>query len=219
VAAAESSSDGALAQQSFARLIELVAARTPTPGGGSAAALAGAIGAALGCMAVRFSMKRKDAPEGQEAVLGALESGLVAIAAKLQQLATDDAAAFESVRTARKLPQGSDTERAAREKALAEANDRSAAVPLATTKLCREALELVEGGLSAFNKNLATDAGSGALLLRAAARSAAWNVLVNVVGDASPAAAARRAEVEKLLARCAELESKVASWTDQALVR
>jgi formiminotetrahydrofolate cyclodeaminase len=204
-------------RETFEKLLDLVAARTPTPGGGSAAALAGALGSALGCMAVRFSVKRKDSTPEQDAVLGTLERGLVEIAAKLTNLADEDAVAFESVRTARKLPQGSDAEKAARDSAIRDATARSSEVPALTARLCREGMELIDGGLPALNARLATDAASGAILLRAGARCALWNVVVNLVGDASHAAVATRLEVERLLARTAELETRVSAWTDRAL--
>ncbi|MSR45529.1 MAG: methenyltetrahydrofolate cyclohydrolase [Planctomycetes bacterium] len=202
----------------FATLVQRIAARTPTPGGGTGAALAGALGAALGCMAVRFSTGKKAEVGDHDAVLAQVESGLMKAAAELAVLADEDAAAFESVRTARKLPQSSPEEKAARAQALAAATCCSADVPLQTAKVCREAMECLEGSLAALNARLATDAGSGALLLRAGARSAAWNVLVNLVGDVSPAAAARRSEVSKLLDRVAQLEQRIAAWTDLALV-
>jgi glutamate formiminotransferase/formiminotetrahydrofolate cyclodeaminase len=209
----------ALGRESFDRLLERIAERTPTPGGGSVAALAGAMGGALGCMAVRFSTKRKESTPEQDAVLGTLERGLLEVAKQLTALADEDAAAFESVRAARKLPQTTDAERAARAEAIRSATVRSADVPRATAKLCREAMELIDGGLPALNPKLATDAASGAILLRAGARCAAWNVLVNLVGDETPAAIAARTELEKLLARTAELESRASTWTDHALRR
>lgn len=203
--------------ETFAQLVSLISARTPTPGGGTVAALAGALGAALSCMAVRFSLQRKDTPPEQEAVLQALERGLVDLAGRLQKLADEDSDAFESVRAARKLPQTNDAERAARTAAVAAASASSAEVPLRTLRLARDGLELIDGVTAALNRNLATDAASGAILLRGGARCAALNVRVNVVGDASPRAAGLRAEVAKLLQRCDELEQRVVAWTDALL--
>jgi len=203
--------------ETFAQLVALISARTPTPGGGTVAALAGALGAALSCMAVRFSLQRKDTPPEQEAVLQALERGLVDLAGRLQKLADEDSDAFESVRVARKLPQTNDAERAARTAAVAAASAASAEVPLRTLRLARDGLELIDGVTSALNRNLATDAASGAILLRGGARCAALNVRVNVVGDASPRAAGLRSEVAKLLQRCDELEQRVVAWTDALL--
>lgn len=202
----------------FHDLVQQLAARTPTPGGGTGAAQAGALGAALGCMAVRFSIGRKGQPVEHDAVLAKVEAGLLRIAGEFERLADEDAASFEAVRTARGLPKATPAEQAARTAAIAQATDLSAEVPLQTARLCREAMECLEGSLAVLNTRLATDAGSGALLLRAGARCAAWNVLVNLVGDASPAAHARRGEVTKLLARAAELEQRIAAWTDAALI-
>ncbi len=197
------------AQETFARLLELVSARTPTPGGGSVAALCGALGAALGCMAVRFSMKRRESTVEHEAVLEPVERGLLECAARLAALADADAASFEAVRQARKFPQATDAERAARDVAIRSSTLDAAEVPMRTARICREAMELLDGVASALNPNLATDGGSGATLLRSGVRCAGWNVLVNLVGDASPAAAARRLELDQLLARTAELEQRL----------
>ena len=211
-------SSPAFQSQTFHALVEALAARTPTPGGGSGAALAGALGAALGCMAVRFSYGKKGEPGEHDAVLAKVDAALLAAAGALQQLADEDAASFEAVRTARKLPQSSPAEKAAREAAIAAATAHSAEVPLQTARVAREGMELIDGALSVLNVRLATDAGSGALLLRAGARAAAWNVLVNLVGDDSPAAQARRGEVAKLLARAEELERRAVAWTERALL-
>jgi len=204
-------------EEPFEQLVALIAARTPTPGGGTVAALAGALGAGLACMALRFSLKRKEAPPDQEAVLGAVERGLLDLVARFEQLADDDSDAFESVRTARKLPQTNDDETRSRAAAVAQASAASADVPLKTLRLARDGLELIEGVTSALNRNLATDAASGAILLRGEARCAALNVDVNLVGDASEWAAVLRAEVSRLLERCDELERGVVAWTRGAL--
>lgn len=201
----------------FHALVDSLAARTPTPGGGTGAALAGALGAALGCMAVRFSFGKKGEPGEHDPVLAKIEAALLAAAKALQELSDEDAASFEAVRSARKLPQASDAEKAARSAAIAAATAHSADVPLQTLRVAREAMELIDGALSVLNTRLATDAGSGALLLRAGARCAAWNVLVNLVGDSSAAAETRRGEVAKLLARAEELERRAVAWTDRAL--
>jgi formiminotetrahydrofolate cyclodeaminase len=197
----------------FDQLVELIAARTPTPGGGTVAALAGALGAGLSCMALRFSLKRKEGPAEQDAVLGAVEAGLLDLVKRFEQLADDDSDAFESVRTARKLPQSSDAEKSARAAAIAAASAASAEIPLRTLRLARDGLELIEGVTSVVNRNLATDAASGAILLRGGARCAALNVDVNLVGDPSERAASLRAEVAKLLERCDALERNVMAWT------
>jgi formiminotetrahydrofolate cyclodeaminase len=204
-------------EESFEQLVALIAARTPTPGGGTVAALAGALGAGLACMALRFSLKRKDAPPDQEAVLGAVESGLLDLVRRFEPLADDDSDAFESVRIARKLPQKNDEEKRARDAAVAQASAASADVPLKTLRLARDGLELIEGVTSVLNKNLATDAASGAILLRGGARCAALNVDVNLVGDTSERASTLRAEVARLLDRCDELERGVVAWTRGAL--
>jgi formiminotetrahydrofolate cyclodeaminase len=206
-----------LAEEPFSRLVERVAARTATPGGGSVAALVGALGTALSCMALRFSMKRKDAPAGEDSVLETLERGALEAAGRLSALADEDAAAFEALAQARKLPSGTPTEREARDVAVRAGIERSAVVPMRTAKLCRESMELLDGVIPVLNRNLATDAVSAALLLRAGARCAAWNVLVNLTGDSSAPARAFRDDVERLLARVAELEARATAFAQGAV--
>ena len=203
--------------ETFESLIELVAGRTPTPGGGTVAALANALGAALACMAVRFSIGRKTSTPESDAVASALELNLVDLGQRFLRLADEDSDAFERVRSARKLPQTTPAEVAARATAIEAATQESAAVPLRTMRLARDGLEVLDGATGALNPNLATDAASGALLMRAGARCAALNVRVNLVGDDSPGATTLREEVETILLRCAAIEERVASWVDSIL--
>lgn len=203
--------------QSFASLLERIAAKTATPGGGTAAALAGAMGAALGVMAVRFSTGRKGSTPEQDAVLATVESGLVRADLALRTLADEDAAAYERVREARKLPKGTPQEERTRADAIAAANALAVEIPWRTARVCRDALELLEGATAALNPNLATDAGSGGTFLKAAARAACWNVLVNLVGDRGADATSRRADVERLRERLQAVEGRLQSWVDAAL--
>jgi formiminotetrahydrofolate cyclodeaminase len=203
--------------QSFADLLERIAAKTATPGGGTAAALAGAMGAALGVMAVRFSAGRKSSTPEQDAVLATVEAGLVRADQALRALADEDAAGDERVREARKLPKGTPQEVRTRSDAIAAANVLAVEVPWRTARVCRDALELLEGASAALNPSLATDAGSGGAFLQAAARAACWNVLVNLVGDRSADAASRRADVERLRERLQTVERRLQAWVDAAL--
>ena len=154
---------------------------SPAPGGGSVAALAGALGAGLAAMVANLSHPKK----GFEAAQGRLE----AIAVRGQQLkdvmlaAVDaDTAAFDRLLAAMRLPKGSPEEQAVREAALADATVAAIEVPLSVLEACPEVLELcreiAREGLQASR----SDAGVGAQMARAAAAGAYQNVCINLPG-------------------------------------
>ena len=193
-----------------------VQARTPTPGGGSAAALAGCVGAALATMAVTYTRGRKDAE--LEGVLETLEDGLGELSRRLQRLADEDAAAYEAVRQARRMVRDSEAEQRRRQEAIQQTTREATQVPLRIVRLCREGLELLGGVVERLNPHLATDAASAALLLRGAARSAAYNVRVNLGSlEASEETDRTRTELERLLGTLEALESRVLAWVDEVL--
>lgn len=159
--------------------IDTLASGDPTPGGGSAAALAGALGASLAAMVARLTLGRpayaEVEPEMQQ---------MVAVAEQLRQqlieLVAQDAAAYEAVRTAYRLPKKSDAEQAARRAAIQEALKEASRTPLATADCCRAVLQLTARAAAAGNRNAATDACVGALLAHAGLQGAALNVRVNL---------------------------------------
>ena len=122
--------------------LEAVAAPTPTPGGGSAAALVGALSTALSRMVAGLAVGKK----GYEDVQGELE-GLRArgadLTTRLLALAEDDAAAYDAVLQAQRLPRGTDEERARRIDAVQAAYRRATEVPLETMGACLETLRRV----------------------------------------------------------------------------
>jgi glutamate formiminotransferase/formiminotetrahydrofolate cyclodeaminase len=116
-------------------------------------------------------------------------------------LAREDSMAYELVVAARRLPKDTDAQKAARDSALALANRRATEVPMRTARVAARMLgmlpELVEKG----NPNAASDAGSAALLLEAAAEGALLNVGTNLAGNPD---AAFVAEMQKDTARIQE---------------
>lgn len=173
-----------LADDTLRQLVERVAARTPTPGGGSVAALAGALGAALGTMGARYSAGRDPASEAEAK---ALAEKLEAVAQSLLFLVDEDAGAYERVIAARKLPKESAEERDKRKTALDAAFRDAVAVPIRTIRLARELAEAVGRLAPIANPNLLTDVAVGAILAESAFEGARLNVLVNLpsIPDAS----------------------------------
>jgi formiminotetrahydrofolate cyclodeaminase len=165
--------------------LEELASDSPAPGGGSAAALAGAVGAALCGMAFRLTVGR----EKFRGVWAEMEEALNeadGLRARLLDLVDEDTDAFRSFLAARKLPKITETERALREKAVREAALRCAAVPLETLRLMRRVAALAAIAVERGNPSCVTDAGVAAQMAMAAAEAAAGNVRVNLPAIADP---------------------------------
>ncbi|MBI3893031.1 MAG: glutamate formimidoyltransferase [Candidatus Wallbacteria bacterium] len=169
------------AQQSLDPFLDSVAAKTETPGGGSVAALSAALGAALGSMVCRFTLGKKKFADAKEA----LEKCLVrfeALRAELSGLIADDAAAFDGLMAAMRLPKDTPEQQAARADRMARATERAVEVPLTVMERSVEVLELALTTVRRGNPNLASDAGSAAQAARAAATCASYNVRINLKG-------------------------------------
>ena len=160
---------------------ERLASSQPTPGGGSAAALGGALGAGLVAMVCNFTVGREkyaDVEEEMQAVLARSEE----LRRELEQAVEDDVAAYGGYSEASKLPRESESERAARDAALDAALRESTLVPLAVAERCGELLELALRAAELGNRFLISDAAVGAELAAAAKASAELNVRLNVGG-------------------------------------
>src|SRR6185436_11764400 len=151
----------------------------PAPGGGAAAALAGALGAALVQMTANLTIGRpRFATVEDEAK--AIEVRTGALRQRLAELGDADAAAFEQVGAAYKLPRQDDAQKAARSRAIQSALQAAAAVPLETARICAEVLEVAEEAAPILNPSVISDVMVGAILAQAALASAALNVEINV---------------------------------------
>jgi glutamate formiminotransferase/formiminotetrahydrofolate cyclodeaminase len=174
------------ANLTVAAFLEELASPSPAPGGGSAAALAGAMASALCGMVARLTLgreKSRDAWPAMEEVAAEADRHR----ARFLGLVDEDAEAYLSVVAARRLPKGTAEERAAREHAVAAAVLRSARAPLETLLLAGEVAQLAARALEHGNPSCATDAGCAAQAVRFAAEAAAYNVRINLpdVADAA----------------------------------
>jgi glutamate formiminotransferase/formiminotetrahydrofolate cyclodeaminase len=189
-AGATAANPAGIGTQTVAAFLDALASSQPTPGGGSMAALAGAAGAALLAMVARLTAGRK----GYESV-GDRMRQLAVVAdgerAALLALGDRDAAAFDRVMAAYRLPRRSDAEKSSRAASVQAALAAAAEVPLEVARrslaLLPLALELLEKG----NPNALSDALAAAQMLHAGALSALANVAINVssMTDAAQAAA------------------------------
>ena len=156
-----------------------VAAPTPTPGGGSAAAHVAALGAALTQMVAGLTAGRAqfaDVNEEMHHIMAEADR----LRAQLSALVRRDAASFEAVRVAYRLPHERDEQRALRATAIRQALIHAAEVPLETARAAVEVAALAAAVAERGNRNAVADAVVAALLAEAACRAAALNVRLNV---------------------------------------
>jgi formiminotetrahydrofolate cyclodeaminase len=169
----------------------------PTPGGGSAAALAGALGASLLAMVAGLP-KSKAATEEDAQRLTAAGDRCTAIAAELAALVDQDSDAYDLVMRAYKLPKGSDADKAVRSAAIQAAMRQAIATPLAVMRASAAAAEqaVVIAGMG--NPSASSDLRVGLELLGAALRGARLNVEINLgsVKDADYASSVRNEVTE-----------------------
>jgi formiminotetrahydrofolate cyclodeaminase len=159
--------------------IDRLSSAEPVPGGGSAAAVAASLGAALVTMVASLSMGRE-----KYARHAANHQTVVAtgkrLSQRLLQLAEDDAAAYQRYSAAMKLPRDADEQRAERTRQIAAAARRAAEVPLETLRTCLDMAAAAEQLAGRSNVNASSDLAVAALLADAAAHAAGQNVLVNL---------------------------------------
>jgi formiminotetrahydrofolate cyclodeaminase len=186
---------------SVKELTARLASREPIPGGGSAAALAGAMGAALVAMVAELTIGRADVSENQ-AELIELRDGALARQSALLDLAEDDATAYAAVVVARRMPKGDDAERDARGRILRSTMVTAAEVPLRTAQVAAEVLDMAQRIAPIGNPNAVSDAGVAAQLASAAVRGALLNVRINLpyLPADEPLLDTAPAEVERLQA-------------------
>lgn len=187
--------------------LNAVAEPTPTPGGGSVAALAGALGAALAQMVAGITVGRKKYADVEEEAASILQkSGR--LQAQLVDAISQDAAAFDRLLAAYRNKDASDEER---QMAIEEATVGTGEVPLKVGRLSRDVADLAREIAAIGNKNAATDAAAAGIMARAAAQIAALNVRVNATGlKDEERARAWRQEVDSL-------QEEVATTIDELL--
>jgi glutamate formiminotransferase/formiminotetrahydrofolate cyclodeaminase len=163
-----------------------VAAATPVPGGGSVAAHAGALGAALAQMVAGLTAGKKKYA-AVDAEMRELAVRAAALGSTLAALVDRDAAAYAAVTAAYRRPAGSPDEERARAAKIDEALVAAAAVPLETAAACADVADLALVVAERGNANATSDAGVAALLAEAGCIGASYNVRINVIaiGDKS----------------------------------
>ncbi len=183
---------------SFEDLVKALASDAPTPGGGTAAALAGAMGAALAEMVAGLTLSKEryaDAHDAVRPIAGAARRAR----AEFLRLADKDSESYDRVLAARRMPKGTDEEREERSRRISAANRHATEVPMQTAREAARLLDEIPTLAEKGNPNAASDAGAAALLLAAAVEGALLNVAINLEGAGDPAFAEElRAEAGRL---------------------
>lgn len=190
-----------------------LASGSPAPGGGSVAALCGALGAALASMVANLTAGREKYRGSEETMQRVLTRG-DALRADFLALIDEDTAAFDAYMAARKLPRETDAEKTARAHAIESATQTATTVPLRTLEACVPLAELAREAAAFGNPNALSDAGVAALLATATAKSASYNVRINLPGikdgDFAADCRARMASaLAKIEAAALETEAKI----------
>ncbi|GJE73446.1 MULTISPECIES: methenyltetrahydrofolate cyclohydrolase [Methylorubrum] len=195
--------------ETIAKFLDGLASSAPTPGGGGAAAISGAMGAALVSMVCNLTIGKKKYVEVEAELKGVLEKS-EALRKTLTGMIADDVEAFDAVMGAYGLPKNTDEEKAARADKIQAALKTATDVPLACCRACREVIDLAEITADKGNLNVISDAGVAVLSAFAGLRSAALNVYVNAKGlDDRAFAEERLKELETILGEAAALNERV----------
>jgi formiminotetrahydrofolate cyclodeaminase len=204
--------DQSLLDLSVADFLDRLASGTPTPGGGSAAALGGALAAGLASMVCNLTLGKQEFA-GVAADIQRLLDEAEAARAALEFSVEDDAVAFGKVMAAYRLPRATEAERQARVAAIRRACIGAARAPLEVAGVCARILDLCSRLAEIGSPRVLSDVVVAAFLARAALHGAAANVEVNlpsIKGDAfwdeartelDHLLSGRNAQVETILAR------------------
>lgn len=197
------------ANSSIAAFLDDLASERPTPGGGGAAAVSGAIGAALVSMVANLTIGKKNY-EAVSEDLEAVNAKAEALRTELTRAIEEDVAAFNSVMDAYGLPRGTGEEKATRTEAIQAALKDATQAPLRAVKACFEVILLSAAAAEKGNLNVVSDAGVAVLCANAGLRGAALNVFVNAKAIKDRDFAEKQiAEVNALLAQAAETTESV----------
>lgn len=206
-----------LTELSSKDFLTALASAAPTPGGGGAAAMVGALAAALASMVGNLTVGKERFAK-QEAEVKALLVQAELVRTELLQLVEDDAKVFDSFMACYKLPKATDEEKVARTQAVRMAAKQAAVVPLAIAQKALLVLQLADRLVTIGNPGVITDGACSALLARAALRCADYNVRINLQltkDDVYNAEVSR--ELATMQEQAARLEAKVLQATDTAL--
>ena len=192
-----------ITQRPLGTFLDELASGAPTPGGGSAAAIMGAMGAALISMVCNVTIGKKG-HEAVEAEMKSVRDESEKLRLRLTSMVAEDVAAFDGLMAAYRLPKVTEEDKSRRAAAIQSSLLAATATPLACARACAQVVALSKRAGEKGYAGVISDAGVGVLAANTALRSAALNVYINApsLKDRDYATAAT-AELEKLLDGCA----------------
>jgi glutamate formiminotransferase/formiminotetrahydrofolate cyclodeaminase len=206
-----------LAAMSVTRFVDEVSTESPAPGGGSVAALAGSLAAGLAAMVANLTVGKKGY-ENAWAELSGVAERAQRVKQGLLQAMDEDTRAFNRVLEAMRQPKGTPDQVASRAAAVERAYQEAANVPLRTTELSVEAIQLARDVAARGNRASASDAGVAALAGRCAVEGAALNVLINLGSITDEAYKMHaRSQAEALVARARGLADETLALVNGSL--
>jgi glutamate formiminotransferase/formiminotetrahydrofolate cyclodeaminase len=202
---------------SLSGFVDETSSNSPAPGGGSVAALCGALASALACMVGQLTVNKK----GYQSVSKDMQK-LCEDAREhkdfLVRAVDDDTAAFNQIMAAFRMPKQTGEQKAERKKAVEAATKKAIDVPLRVLRSVRQAMPLIEKAARQGNKNSLSDAGVAASCSRAAAEGAWYNVSINLAGIQDKAFAGKiSAEAQKLLDEVKKTADDIAGFVTNSL--
>ena len=200
-----------LADSSIREYLAKLASSSPTPGGGSCAALSAALGAGLINMVCELTIGRKRFAE-YEVLLADTIQNLHSLSTRLTELVDEDAQAYDGVMAAFRLPRSSEEDKAKRRRTIQEALVPATETPLEIVECSRGALRLAQPLLGKLNPHVLSDLAAGIDLVAASAHAASHNADVNIAMMSDDETIARYtertksalAEIDELAARLRE---------------
>ncbi len=193
-------------ERTVADFLDALASSEPTPGGGSTAALAGALAAGLVSMVCQLTIGKRRFRD-VEAALQEILAQAEALRQRMGELMERDAAAYTSVMGAYRLPNHAPEEQQHRQSVMQKALEEATLVPLEIAEGCAQILELALPAAELGNPWAVSDAGAAALLAEAALYAALLNVHINLRNQQdTPLAADARHRMDDLTARAKQKE-------------
>ena len=172
--------DTALVEMKLTDFVDEVSRETPAPGGGSIAALAGALGAALSSMVANLTANKRGSDPETDKILNEAANKCQEIKNILVKAVDDDTNAFNDYMTARRLPNKTAEEKKVREEAMQNGLKQAVRVPLNTAQFSYEAIEIAQTVAKYGNPNSITDVGVGAQSAYTGVLGGIYNVLINL---------------------------------------
>jgi formiminotetrahydrofolate cyclodeaminase len=206
-----------LDQLTVRNFIQELGCGSTTPGGGSAAALCGAMGAALSAMVARFTGGREKFRNAWEKMEG-IKQGSDELAERFLALVQEDTDAYQEVIAALRLPKETEDDQKIRREVLQRAMRKASIVPLETLRASERLIQMAKDAVELGNPNTLTDAAAAVHLAHGAATVAAYNVRINLssITDDAFVEGCRR-EVEEILVRIEALLAEADRYVNARL--